>query len=399
MIVEVLIAILLGCLIGIITGLTPGVHINLVALIVVSISAYLLRFTNPLIIAIFIISVAITHTFLDAIPSIFLGAPNSETVLSVLPGHRMLLEGKGYHAVLLTLIGSLFSIILIVIFAWPIAIIVEKTYPTISKFIGLILITSSIFLIFREKKSRFWAFFIFMLAGVLGIATLNMNQLKNPLLPLFSGMFGISGLIISLSEKVRIPKQEISELKISKKKISKAMGSCFVAGNLCSFLPALGPSQAAIIGSQLSKDIGDDGFLILVGGLNTITMGLSVIALYVIDKARNGAIVAVSQLMEGFTITDLIVCLGAMLIVAGISTILTIKITKIFSKIMSKVNYPKICLSIILLIIILTAILSGPLGLLVLLVSTALGIIPPLVGIGRNHLMGSLLLPVILYFI
>jgi len=212
-------------------------------------------------------------------------------------------------------------------------------------------------------------------------------------------MFGISGLIISLSEKVKIPKQEISELKISKKKISKAMGSCFVAGNLCSFLPALGPSQAAIIGSQLSKDLGDDGFLILVGGLNTITMGLSVIALYVIDKARNGAIVAVSQLMEKFTITDLIVCLGAMLIVAGISTILTIKITKIFSRIMSKINYQKVCLFIIFLIIILTAVLSGLLGILILIVSTALGIIPPLVGIGRNHLMGSLLLPVILYFI
>ncbi|MBS3172234.1 tripartite tricarboxylate transporter permease [Candidatus Woesearchaeota archaeon] len=399
MFLEILIAIILGCIIGILTGLTPGVHINLVALIVVSISAYLLRFTNPLVIAIFIISVAITHTFLDAIPSIFLGAPDADTVLSVLPGHRMLLEGRGYHAVLLTLIGSLFSIILIVIFAWPVALAVEKTYPTISKFIGIILITSSLFLIIREKKSRFWAFFIFTLAGVLGISTLNMSQLKNPLLPLFSGMFGISGLIISLSEKVKIPKQEISELKISKKKISKAMGSCFVAGNLCSFLPALGPSQAAIIGSQLSKDLGDDGFLILVGGLNTITMGLSVIALYVIDKARNGAIVAVSQLMEKFTITDLIVCLGAMLIVAGISTILTIKITKIFSRIMSKINYQKVCLFIIFLIIILTAVLSGLLGILILIVSTALGIIPPLVGIGRNHLMGSLLLPVILYFI
>lgn len=399
MVIEILIAILLGCLIGIITGLTPGVHINLVSLIVVSISAYLLEFTQPLVIAIFIISVAITHTFLDAIPSIFLGAPDAETVLSVLPGHRMLLEGRGYHAVLLTLIGSLFSIILIVIFAWPVALIVQKTYPTISKFIGLILITSSAFLIFREKKSRFWAFFIFFLSGVLGIASLNMSSLKNPLLPLFSGMFGISGLIISLSEKVKIPKQEVSELKISNKKIGSAMGSCFVAGNLCSFLPALGPSQAAIIGSQLTKDLGDDGFLILVGGLNTITMGLSVIGLYIIDKARNGAIVSVSQLMESFTITDLIICMGAMLVVAGVSTILTIKITKIFSRIMSKVNYPKVCLSIILLIIILTTLLCGPMGLLILTVSTSLGMLPPLVGIGRNHLMGSLLLPVIMYFI
>jgi len=47
----------------------------------------------------------------------------------------------------------------------------------------------------------------------------------------------------------------------------------------------------------------------------------------------------------------------------------------------------------------LTIFLSGKYGILILLVSTSLGIVPPLVGVGRNHLMGCLLLPVILYFI
>jgi len=85
-------------------------------------------------------------------------------------------------------------------------------------------------------------------------------------------MFGISALFISLNNKVIIPKQEISEVRIEKKKITRALGSTFIAGGLCSFMPGLGPAQAAILGSQLNKNLGNDGFLILVGGLNTINM-------------------------------------------------------------------------------------------------------------------------------
>jgi len=399
MLTEIFIAILLGCLAGIITGLTPGIHVNLISLLVLSFSAFLLEITSPMIIAIFIISMAITHTFLDTIPAVFLGAPEAETALSILPGHKLLMEGKGYHAVILTLIGSLFSIMLAIVFAPVIAITINKIYPYLSKVMGYILILASVFLISKDSKSRLWAFIVFMLAGTLGIAVLNLPNLQNPLFPLLSGMFGISGLIISLNQKVKIPKQIVSELKIKKKTITQAVGSSFVAGSLCSFMPGLGPAQAAIIGSQLTRKMASEGFLILVGGLNTVNMIMSFIALYILDKARNGAIVTVSKIMESFTLTNLILFFGVALVVAGVATFLTINLTKGFARLMTKVNYTAICSFIILLIFALTIFLSGKYGIMVLLISTSLGIVPPLIGVGRNHLMGCLLLPVILYFI
>jgi putative membrane protein len=36
-----------------------------------------------------------------------LGAPDESKALNVLPGHRMLMEGKGFEAVKLNVIGSL----------------------------------------------------------------------------------------------------------------------------------------------------------------------------------------------------------------------------------------------------------------------------------------------------
>jgi len=128
-------------------------------------------------------------------------------------------------------------------------------------------------------------------------------------------------------------------------------------------------------------------------------MIMSFIALYILDKARNGAIVTVSKIMESFTLTNLILFFGVALVVAGVATFLTINLTKGFARLMTKVNYTAICSFIILLIFALTIFLSGKYGIMVLLISTSLGIVPPLIGVGRNHLMGCLLLPVILYFI
>ena len=112
MFVEVLIAIFLGICAGCATGLIPGIHVNLISVLVLSLSAYLLGFTSPVILAVFIISLAITHSFLDSLPSIYLGAPDAGQELNVLPGHRLLHKGEGHNAIVYTLIGSLGCLVL-----------------------------------------------------------------------------------------------------------------------------------------------------------------------------------------------------------------------------------------------------------------------------------------------
>ena len=115
MFLELIVAILLGVSVGVVTGLTPGLHINLVALILFNLSPFLLGFTNIIVLSSFIISMSITHTFTDFISSTYLGAPADDTALAVLPAHRMLLEGMGHEAVKLTVIGSLLCLIISII--------------------------------------------------------------------------------------------------------------------------------------------------------------------------------------------------------------------------------------------------------------------------------------------
>ena len=115
MIFQLILALFIGILTGIITGLIPGIHINLISIILLSFTTFLLSITTPLTLIVFITAMAITHTFIDFIPSIFLGAPDQDTVLSILPGHKLLLKGHGHTSVILTLYGSLTALFIILI--------------------------------------------------------------------------------------------------------------------------------------------------------------------------------------------------------------------------------------------------------------------------------------------
>ena len=109
----VLVAAAVGVALGTVTGLIPGLHVNNVAIILLALVPVLVEGLEPLVgdgtlvlVAAAIVSMSLTHTFLDFIPGCFLGAPEEDVALSVLPAHAMLLEGKGVRAVALSALGS-----------------------------------------------------------------------------------------------------------------------------------------------------------------------------------------------------------------------------------------------------------------------------------------------------
>lgn len=183
MIQEIFLALFLGILCGIITGLVPGIHVNLVSVLLVSFSAVLLTYTSPIVLAVFIISLAITHTFLDAIPSIYLGAPTDAQALNVLPGHRLLLKGLGHNAIVYTVIGAFGSLLLSLILFPLFILTMDKISPLINQIIGYLLIAIMAYMIFKEKK---WlhCLLVFLLSGALGLLVFSIPNLHQPLFPL-----------------------------------------------------------------------------------------------------------------------------------------------------------------------------------------------------------------------
>ncbi len=392
MFAEILIAIVIGVLAGTITGLLPGIHINLVGVFLVSLSVSLLAEINPIHLAVFVASMAITHTFIDFIPSIFLGCPDTDTQLSVLPGHELLKEGRGYEAVRLTSKGGLAGIFILIVLAFPLAFAISSIYDSVHSVMLWILLATSGILIFTEKN-KFLALFVFFISGILGLCVLN-AEIKEPLLPMLTGLFGSSMLILSIKNKIQIPNQEISE---SKTKIVRPLIGSVIASPLCGFLPGLGGGQAAILANTISRT-DKKGFLILVGAVNVLVMGLSFVSLYSISKTRTGAAAAIEQVMGTLSWKSLVILLFAVLISGIISFFLAKELTKFFSQRINKINYSVLSVGTIIFLIIIVFIFSGFLGLLILIASTLVGIYCNNLPVKKTHMMGCLLIPTIIYY-
>ncbi|MDP6326039.1 MAG: tripartite tricarboxylate transporter permease [Candidatus Thalassarchaeaceae archaeon] len=106
-------AFFIGVFFGCMTGLIPGFHVNNVAMIAVSLSPLAIGLGIPLsAVAAIIVSMGTVHTFLNYIPGALLGAPDGDTALALLPGHRMLLSGKATQGVAYSARGSQLGLLL-----------------------------------------------------------------------------------------------------------------------------------------------------------------------------------------------------------------------------------------------------------------------------------------------
>ena len=398
MLIQIFIALCLGVMVGIFTGITPGIHVNLVAAALFALSPFLLNYASALSLAVFIIALAVTHSFLDTIPSIYLGAPDEENALSVLPGQRMLLRGEAYQAVKITILGAFAGLIIAICLIPLFILIANKIYPLLKPYLAYLLLGIIAFMILREKQ-KFWSFLLFILSGALGVLTFSIPNLKEPMFPLLSGLFGLSGLLLSFFDNTSIPEQKISkEIDMKIEELVKIICASSIGVFFIQFFPGTGPSQGAVISSQIVKNIKDKGYLALVGAMGTMSVIFSLVTFYTLGKAKDGSIVVISKLMQ-ISFGSFFVLVSTFLTAGSIAVFLVLFLSKKFSKLIVKVNYKALVLSIIGFIILMGIILNGPIGILVLITSTAIGLIAPLKNIGRNHAMGCLLVPVMIYLV
>ena len=393
MFIEIILFLILGILAGTFAGLLPGIHINLIGAILVSVSPTILSSVNATSLVAFVVAMAISQTFVDFIPSIFLGCPDTDTELSVLPGHEMLKNGEGYQAILLTCYGGLAAIAILILFSFPTILIIPKIYNFLETFIPYLLIAIVILLISFEKN-KFSSLVVVLLSGFLGLCVLNI-EIKEPLLPLLTGLFGSSTLILSIKNKTKLMKQKITKPKVN---IFKPLIGTLIASPLCGFLPGLGSGQAAIIGNMISKT-DRKGFLVMLGATNTLVMSLSFIALYAISKTRTGAAVAIQKIGGNISLNLLILIITIIVISGVISFFLTISLAKFFSQKITRVNYSLLSIITIIFISIIVLVISGILGFTVLVISTLTGIYCISLKVRRTNMMGCLLIPTIILYL
>jgi len=386
---------LFGVILGVITGLIPGLHVNNLTPAFVMLAGG----SGSIEIASLIVAMSITNVFVSYIPSTYLGVPEEGTELSVLPAHRLLLEGRGHYAVKLTVFGCLGGLLVSAVILFPFLMLVKPAYGAIKPNMHWLLLSVVAVMIATERSPEkvVWACLIFLLSGFLGLVALDGKILKSEaaLMPLLSGLFGASVLLPSIASDCRLPKQKIGSEE--PKQVGKPILTGTIAGAVTGIIPGIGPSQGTVLAQLACGGDGTENFLTTVSSVNTSKALLSFAALYAIGRGRSGAAVAVGQILIIGT-SELLVMVGVSLFAGGIAALLTLKLSKAMAKGISKVPYRKMCVAVLALVTALVFFYSGLVGLLVFAVATSVGVLPALVSVKRTHAMGVIILPCILFF-
>jgi len=378
MILVVLGGILLGC----VAGLVPGLHSNLLAVIIAGLNF------DAWLSCVFLVAVAVSRSVVDAVPTVFLGY--SDDILALFPGHRLLKRGQGLSAVKFCVIGSVVGVIvgvcLIPVFMFIFPVLSSLLRPFLFWLISGIMF----FLLFRD---RWWSFVVFGVSGLIGFLAL--NSLRDPLFPLLSGLFGASGLFLSVLDDFFVPEQVDEDIRIRSSKLFSSIGFGVLAGSIVTLFPGLSPAQSASLIDV--KKFTPGQYLVLTGALGTVDVVVSLVTFFILDKARNGAIVVVDRLVgtlpfEGFLFLVVVSCVAV-----GLAGIFALLISNWFSAFVQVVNYSVMTWVIIIFLAVMSWVLSGWLGLVVFFFSACVGLIAPLTGVSRTHAMGCLLLPTLMF--
>jgi putative membrane protein len=396
--IEILLGTLIGVMLGTLSGIIPGVHSNTLAGVLLSLQVVFLSFFSPLVLAGAMFAALITHTFVDSIPSTFLGIPDADTSLAVLPAHALCLEGNGEEAVRIAALGSACAMIIAVPLSILCFFLLPALQPYFDWWIGILLISTMGYMIVTSECPG-WALALFCVSGILGIFALRYAFLSwhtlagssSILMPLLTGLFGISVLLTA--SQGTMPEQHFRGIRMEDRTIMRYSAVGTFAGVAVGWLPGLSTASAnSVLASLIGYEKDRRTYILATSAANTSNAFIGLAALFALSRMRNGVMVALSELplptMSELTIIGVLAACAAY----GITIMLSRSASRfngIDGRILNR--------AVIVFIIVLCILLTGPFGVIILILATALGLVPHLVNIPRVFCMGAIIAPVILY--
>lgn len=404
--------IILGSAIGCVSGLVPGIHVNTLAVLLLAaypslalaLSGGVCPSLTPILVAAAVVSAAVVHSFMAFIPSVFLGSPGEEDVLSILPGHRMLMQGRGAEAVTCSAQGSLVGAMAAIVLALPVHMVMASGgWEVLQRHVPFILPAVLVLLLLSERGSdstrkRLWASFLCLGSAVLGFITMYgslpmTSNDHNLMLPLLTGLFGMPALLISLGGG-QVPVQTgASRTSVDSGPALRGL----LAGMAVGWLPGITATAGTVVASLGSPERTPERFIAMVSSVGTAATVFALVTLSVADRGRTGTMLVVLDITDGaLTTTEFAMLLMAVALSALIGYMATIRAGELFSRILQERDLSQVNVAIAVFLCILTLALCGPGGVLMLLAATSLGLLPSAVGVGRVHLTSSLLVPVMI---
>jgi putative membrane protein len=389
-----------GVALGAASGLTPGLHANNFAALLAAGAAGLPGSGTAVGAA--ILAAGVVHTFLDVVPALALGVPDAAFAPGALPGHRLVVAGRGREAVRLSAVGSGLAVALAVPVAVPLTAAVAAHRTTVVAVTPLVLAGTTVALVATEPTVRaaVGAGAAFLLAAGLGLATLPLSPAAplsgaggGVLTPLFGGLFGAPVLLDALDGR-GVPPQEDPDLRVPPPTLCGTAAAGTAAGGFVGYLPGVSAGVAATLALPVAPGRGPRAFVVASSGANTAVAVFALFALATLGTPRTGVAVGMQAVGAGVgPRLPLFVAVAVAAAAAGV--VLVVTVGDAYLRVVGRLPHRPLVGAVCLLLVALSALFAGPVGVAILVAATVVGLVPPRVGCRRVHLMGVLLGPIV----
>ena len=385
-----------GIALGIASGLTPGLHVNTLAILLASVASAVPG--DPHLVAAAMIAAGVVHSFLDIVPAIAIGVPDPAMAVTALPGHRLVLGGRGREALRLSAFGSGGAILAAVLLGWPITALMATIAPFLVDHIAIVLgvVAAAMVATERTLRSKVGGILAVLASGLLGLFTLDLEPAAvipggDMLLPLLSGLFGIPVLILA-AKGSGPPPQEGTTLATTPARTALWSLVGALSGAVVAYVPGVSAAVAAAMAFvAVPSYAGDRGFVATVSGVNTANTVFALFALVSLGSPRTGVLVAFERAELPPNLPLLLLAVG---LAAAVSFVLVPTLGDRYLTVVGRVDNRRLSVAVALLLVVLAGAFTGLVGILVLAVAAAIGLIPIMFETRRVHLMGVLFVPI-----
>jgi putative membrane protein len=387
-----------GIALGTVSGLVPGLHANNMALLLAAGAASVPG--PPRLVGAAMLAAGTVHTFLDVVPALALGVPDPAMAASALPGHELVLAGRGREALRLSALGSGLAVALAVPLSIPMTELLTSVYPALRDHLSTVLAGVIVMLVTTEAsyRAKLGAAIAVTASGVLGVATLDLPadglvSAGGMLAPLFAGLFGAPVLLEAIGG-AGVPRQDDTTVAMSRWTVGLLALLGTLAGGVVGYVPGVSSAVAAT-GALLAvpREFGARGFVVTTSGVNTANTVFALFALVALGTPRTGVLVALD---EGGVPLALPLLLASVAVAAGVGFLLVPVVGDRYLRIVGRLDYTKLSVGILTVLVGLSAVFAGLVGVAVFAVATAVGLLPQRFGARRANLMGVLLVPLVL---
>lgn len=432
-----------GVALGAVSGLVPGLHANALTLALAAAAPSLPG--PPTAVAAAILAAGVVHTFLDVVPGLVLGVPDAATAPASLPGHRLVLAGRGTEALRLSALGSVAALVVAVPLSVPISHLVAEGSNLLRTWLPVLLAAVVCLLVLSEptRRARVAGVGCFLLAAALGFVTLDLSPagavvppgVASMLAPLFAGLFGAPVVLDAVeprSTSIRtapddgderrssadrtrsgdavdsagsIPPQTDGGVGLSPRAVLRAALSGVGGGVLVGYLPGVSAGVAAVLAlggrggaTPDAEGTTDRAYVVATSGANTATAVFALGSLAVVGTPRSGVTVALASAASaapGDVPLELPDLLAVAVLAGGAGAALVPLLGDRYLRLARTFSRRRLALSVLSVLWASSFAFAGLVGVCAFAVAAVVGLLPPRLGTRRVHLMGVLVGPVV----